>query len=162
MDYSDAPQVLRDFLIYHETICGHSKATVDQYYLDLRMFLRFLKLDRGLAPRTAELDEISIADVDLSFLRAVTLTEVYSFLAYLSRDRVRQPNAHEPEYGLSASSRSGTRPCAVAAACSTCPPIVRAARSFPRAAGAMSSRSPTGCMRAWARWPGARTPRCSC
>lgn len=27
MDYSDAPQVLRDFLIYHETICGHSKAT---------------------------------------------------------------------------------------------------------------------------------------
>ena len=49
MDYSDAPQVLRDFLIYHETICGHSKATVDQYYLDLRMFLRFLKLDYGLA-----------------------------------------------------------------------------------------------------------------
>lgn len=65
-----------------------------------------MKLDRGLAPRTAELDEISIADVDISFLRAVTLTEVYSFLAYLSRDRVRQPNAHEPEYGLSASSRA--------------------------------------------------------
>ena len=40
MDCSDAPQVLRDFLAYHETICGHSKATVDQYYLDLRMFLR--------------------------------------------------------------------------------------------------------------------------
>lgn len=106
MDYSDAPQVLRDFLIYHETICGHSKATVDQYYLDLRMFLRFLKLDRGLTPRTAELDEISIADMDISFLRAVTLTEVYSFLAYLSRDRVKQPNAHELEYGLSASSRA--------------------------------------------------------
>ena len=106
MDCSDAPQVLRDFLTYHETICGHSKATVDQYYLDLRMFLRFLKLDRGLAPRTAELDEISIADVDISFLRAVTLTEVYSFLAYLSRDRVKQPNAHELEYGLSANSRA--------------------------------------------------------
>ena len=106
MDYSDAPQVLRDFLIYHETICGHSKATVDQYYLDLRMFLRFLKLDRGLAPRTAELDEISIADVGISFLRTVTLTEVYSFLAYLSRDRVKQPNAHELEYGLSANSRA--------------------------------------------------------
>ena len=106
MDYSDAPQVLRDFLAYHETICGHSKATVDQYYLDLRMFLRFLKLDRGLAPRTAELDEISIADVDISFLRTVTLTEVYSFMAYLSRDRVKQPNAHELEYGLSANSRA--------------------------------------------------------
>ena len=31
--------------------------------------------------------------MDISFLHAVTLTEVYSFLAYLSRDRVRQPNA---------------------------------------------------------------------
>ncbi len=41
MDCSDAPQVLRDFLAYHETICGHSKATVDQYYLDLRMFCDF-------------------------------------------------------------------------------------------------------------------------
>ena len=106
MDYTDAPQVLRDFLTYHETICGHSKATVDQYYLDLRMFLRFLKLDRGLVPRTAEFDEISIGDIDISFLRTVTLTEVYGFLAYLSRDRIKQPNAHEPEYGLSANSRA--------------------------------------------------------
>ncbi len=104
MDYTDAPQVLRDFLTYHETICGHSKATVDQYYLDLRMFLRFLKLERGLVPRAAKLDEIPIYDIDVAFLRAVTLTEVYNFLAYLSRDRIKQPNAHEPEYGLSATS----------------------------------------------------------
>lgn len=106
MDYTDAPQVLRDFLTYHETICGHSKATVDQYYLDLRMFLRFLKLERGLVPRAANLDEIPIHDIDVAFLRAVTLTEVYNFLAYLSRDRIKQSNAHEPEYGLSANSRA--------------------------------------------------------
>ena len=106
MDYTDAPQVLRDFLTYHETICGHSKATVDQYYLDLRMFLRFLKLERGLVPRAAKLDEIPIRDIDVAFLRAVTLTEVYNFLAYLSRDRIKQSNAHEPEYGLSANSRA--------------------------------------------------------
>ena len=106
MDYTDAPQVLRDFLTYHETICGHSKATVDQYYLDLRMFLRFLKLERGLVPRAAKLDEIPIYDIDVAFLRAVTLTEVYNFLAYLSRDRIKQSNAHEPEYGLSANSRA--------------------------------------------------------
>lgn len=106
MDRSDAPQVLRDFLIYHETIRGHSKATVDEYYLDLRTFFRFLKLSRGLVPRTAELEEISISDVDVPFVAAVTLTEVYDFLAYLSRDRVKQANSPEPEYGLSAASRA--------------------------------------------------------
>lgn len=106
MDCSDAPQVLRDFLIYHETIRGHSKATVDEYYLDLRTFFRFLKFSRGLVPRTAELEEISISDVDVPFVAAVTLTEVYDFLAYLSRDRIKQANSPEPEYGLSAASRA--------------------------------------------------------
>lgn len=106
MDRSDAPQVLRDFLIYHETIRGHSKATVDEYYLDLRTFFRFLKLSRGLVPRTTELEEISISDIDVPFVAAVTLTEVYDFLAYLSRDRVKQANSPEPEYGLSATSRA--------------------------------------------------------
>ena len=106
MDRSDAPQILRDFLIYHETIRGHSKATVDEYYLDLRTFFRFLKLSRGLVPRTTELDEISIADVDVPFAASVTLAEVYDFLAYLARDRVKQANSPEPEYGLSASSRA--------------------------------------------------------
>ena len=106
MDRSDAPQILRDFLIYHETIRGHSKATVDEYYLDLRTFFRFLKLSRGLVPRTTELDEISIADVDVPFVASVTLAEVYDFLAYLARDRVKQANSPEPEYGLSAASRA--------------------------------------------------------
>lgn len=106
MDCSDAPQVLRDFLIYHETIRGHSKATVDEYYLDLRTFFRFLKLSRGLVPRTTELEEISISDIDVPFVAAVTLTEVYDFLAYLSRDRIKQANSPEPEYGLSAASRA--------------------------------------------------------
>lgn len=106
MDHSDVPQVLRDFLIYHETIRGHSKATVDEYYLDLRTFFRFLKLSRGLVPRTAEFEEISISDIDVPFVAAVTLTEVYDFLAYLARDRVKHPASAEPEYGLSPTARA--------------------------------------------------------
>ena len=107
MDYrSESPQILRDFLIYHETIRGHSRNTVDEYYLDLRNFFRFLKLDRNLVPRTSELDDISIMDVDLDFVKSVTLTEVYDYLAYLSRDRVKHENSREPSYGLTASSRA--------------------------------------------------------
>lgn len=106
MDRSDAPQILRDFLIYHETIRGHSKATVDEYYLDLRNFLRYLKLSRGLVPRKTDLDEISIADINIDFIRKVTLAEVYDYLSYLSRDRVRQPNSAEPAFGISQTSRA--------------------------------------------------------
>lgn len=106
MDRSDAPQVLRDFLVYHETIRGHSKNTVDEYYLDLRTFFRYLKLSRGLVPRSTELEEISISDIDVPFISKVTLAEIYDFLAFLSRDRIKQPNSAEPEFGLTASSRA--------------------------------------------------------
>ena len=72
MDYRyEAPPVLRDYLIYHETIKGHSRATVDEYFLDLRNFFRFLKIERGLVPHAAELttkakllDENPLQDLD--------------------------------------------------------------------------------------------------
>jgi site-specific recombinase XerD len=107
MDYrSEAPEILKGFLTYHEIIKGHSKRTVDEYYLDLRTFFRFLKLEKGLVPRTTELSEISISDIDASFVKSISLTDVYSYLSFLSRDRVRQYREATPEYGLNAKSRA--------------------------------------------------------
>lgn len=88
MDYrTEAPPILRDFLVYHETIQGHSRKTVDEYYLDLRNFFRFLKQHKNLIPKDTMLDDVSIADVDLHLVRDVTLTDIYSYMNYLSRDR---------------------------------------------------------------------------
>ena len=101
-----APPVLRDFLVYHETIQGHSRKTVDEYYLDLRNFFRYVKIEKGKAPRTAPLDEIDILDVDLDFVASVTLTDIYGYLTYLSRDRVQHQNSPNSDYGLNAASRA--------------------------------------------------------
>lgn len=88
LDYrTEAPELIRDFLTYHRTIQGHSLKTVDEYYLDLRTFFRFIKVEKGRVPRTTELSEISISDVDLDLVRSVTLADVYSFMDYLDRDR---------------------------------------------------------------------------
>ena len=90
MDYrSEAPKVLRDFLTYHETIKGHSRATVDEYFLDLRNFFRFIKIERGIVPRGSELEDVSIDDIDLEFAGSVTTGEVYDYLSFLARDKVR-------------------------------------------------------------------------
>ena len=58
--YSDCPVILRDFLTYHETIKGQSQKTISEYYLDLRMFLRFLKLMRHDMPLNTPLEDIPI------------------------------------------------------------------------------------------------------
>ena len=88
MDYrTDAPPLLRDFLVYHETIQGHSRRTVDEYFLDLRGFFRFLKLDRRLVPAATPMDDIPIDDVTIELIRGISLTDIYSYMNYLSRDR---------------------------------------------------------------------------
>ena len=107
IDYrTDAPPILLDFLTYHEAIQGHSKKTVDEYYLDLRNFFRYIKLEKNKIPRSAEFDEIDISDVDLDLVRSVTLSDVYSYMNYLSRDRAQHPNSQRTDYGLKASSRA--------------------------------------------------------
>ncbi len=107
MDYrTEAPAILRDFLVYHETIQAHSRKTVDEYFLDLRNFFRFIKLEKGRVPRTAELEEIPIDDVDLELVRAVTLTDVYAYMSYLSRDRAKHASSPSTGYGLEPSARA--------------------------------------------------------
>ena len=103
---TDAPDILREFLAYHETVKAHSKRTVDEYFLDLRNFFRYLKQVRDPLLKDLPLDQINIMDVDLDFVASVTLTDIYAYLSYLSRDRAQHHNRSNSDYGLSASSRA--------------------------------------------------------
>lgn len=107
IDYrTEAPPILRDFLSYHETIKAHSQKTVDEYFLDLRNFFRYLKQVRDPSLRECELNEISIMDVGLDLVSSVTLTDIYGYMSYLSRDRVLHQNSDRSGYGLNAASRA--------------------------------------------------------
>ncbi|MBQ8834556.1 MAG: tyrosine recombinase XerC [Oscillospiraceae bacterium] len=102
--YHDCPQVLREFLIYHETIKGQSQLTISEYYLDLRMFLRFIKLMRGDMPIHTPLEDIDIRDIDIEYIREITTSDVFDFLSYLANDRA---NPDDPtERGISPASRA--------------------------------------------------------
>jgi len=107
MNYRDvAPKIICDFLSYHENIKAHSQKTVDEYFLDLRNFFRYIKQIRDPELRNANMDEISIMDVDIHLIRTITLTDIYSYLTYLSRDRAQQPNSDKTGYGLSPATRA--------------------------------------------------------
>ena len=80
----ESPPILQEFLNYHESILSHSSKTVDEYFLDLRAFFRYLKLRRDPASVSADFQDISILDVDLEFVSKTQLSEIYGFLTYLS------------------------------------------------------------------------------
>ena len=83
IDYRrEAPAILRDFLSYHENIKAHSKQTVDEYFLDLRNFFRYLKQQRKPSLSNLLLEEIDSMDVDLDFVGSVTLSDIYDYMTY--------------------------------------------------------------------------------
>ncbi len=104
--YYDAPQILKDFLTYHETIKGQSPRTIEEYYLDLRMFLRFIKLMRNDMPMNTHLEDIPINDMDVDFIRTITTSEIFDFLSYLANDRTKDPDAPYAEHGISPAARA--------------------------------------------------------
>lgn len=86
-ELSAAPEIIRDFLGYLQVVKGKSPNTVWEYYLDLRTFFRYLKQKRGLTPSDIPFSEIDIQDIDLDFIRKVTLTEVYEYMNFLTEVR---------------------------------------------------------------------------
>ena len=82
--WQESPPILQEFLNYHASILSHSAKTVDEYFLDLRSFFRYLKVRRNPALAQTPFSEISILDVDLEFVSQTQLSEIYGFLTFLS------------------------------------------------------------------------------
>lgn len=90
---NDTPVILKDFLNYIETIKGKSINTVKEYYYDLRMFFRFLKQQRNLVDKIVEFNEIQISDINIDLIKTVTLSDLYSFMSFISRERDNNSSA---------------------------------------------------------------------
>ena len=89
----EAPQIIKEYLFYLETIKIKSKKTVDEYYIDLRTFFRYLKKSRKLVPDDTEFEKITIDDVDIDLIKSVTLNDAYEYMDYLYRERNNQSAA---------------------------------------------------------------------
>ena len=102
-----SPQILRDFLSYHETIKGQARKTILEYHLDLRMFLRFMKLIKHEMPYSTDLESIPIDDIDISFIGSITTANVFDFLSYLAHDRVKfEDSPGSKDYGIGTAARA--------------------------------------------------------
>lgn len=86
----EAFPILKDYLYYKQTIQNKSLKTVDEYYIDLRTFFRFMKVRRGFS-NDDDFNKIKIDDVTEDLVKSVTLTDAYEYMDYLIR--VRNNNA---------------------------------------------------------------------
>ena len=85
--FNDAPIVIKKFLGYFQTIKGKSRKTVEEYFLDLRTFFRYMKRKRGKVSAEIEFEKIDICDIDINFIKTISLIDVFEFMNYLSTER---------------------------------------------------------------------------
>ncbi|MBQ8267915.1 MAG: tyrosine recombinase XerC [Clostridia bacterium] len=81
------PPIIRDFLTYNETIKGKSSRSVDEYYLDLQTFFRYLLLMRGMVDKNTNFEEIDISSVDAELISTVTISDLYAFIVFCKDER---------------------------------------------------------------------------
>ena len=86
-NYFDLPIMAQDFLSYMDTIKGKSANTICEYHYDLRSFFRFLKLHYKLVPNGTDFNSIVVTDLDMNFIRKISLSDLYAFMSYLSIDK---------------------------------------------------------------------------
>lgn len=81
------PYVVQEYAMYLRNVRGLSAKTVEEYCMDLRTFFRFMKLNRGLAARDQPLEEISVKDVDMDFLKTIRTYDIFEFMNFVADER---------------------------------------------------------------------------
>ncbi len=91
--FADAPPCLKEYINYLSTIKNRSQLTIINYYSDIKLFMRFLKIKNNLVPADTDFSEINISDLDESYIRNVTLNDALEFLSFTINERGNQAKA---------------------------------------------------------------------
>ena len=79
------PARLMKFFNYQSTVKNKSELTIDEYCIDLRMFLKYIYAQKnGLS---CEIEDVDISSIDDAFLNGITLDDAYQFLSYCKNER---------------------------------------------------------------------------
>ena len=85
--YDDCPEYLENFLTYIKVSKERSDRTEEAYYIDIRTFLRYLKLINNSTSKETDWQEIKINDVPIEWLQRFTLLDAHKYLLFLRNER---------------------------------------------------------------------------
>lgn len=83
----NAPEIIKGFLGYLQTVKGKSIKTVEEYFCDLRTFFRYMKIKRNIVDSSVNFEEINIDDINIEIIKTINLLDVFEYMNYLSECR---------------------------------------------------------------------------
>ncbi len=83
---SEIPEPIASFLSYKRVIQNRSKLTVEEYYIDLRTFFRYIIATRQKG-NLSDLTKYDISSLDYETIESVSTEEIYAFLLFEAEDK---------------------------------------------------------------------------
>lgn len=85
--YMGLPDNAVAYLRYLDVVKNRSALTVHEYAFNLRLFFRFIKRDRNEVSDNTPDNEIYLEDIDIDYIKTITLDDAYNFLVYCKNER---------------------------------------------------------------------------
>ncbi len=83
----DCPYYLNDFFTYQRVVKIKSERTLESYYIDLRLFLRYLKITKGFSDENIPFEETLISDIPLELVKSFSKMDALQYLNYVATER---------------------------------------------------------------------------
>lgn len=83
----ECPQYLNEFFTFQRVVKIKAERTLESYYIDLRIFLRYVKLTKGDVRPETPMKDITISDVPLEWVRDFSKLDILNYLSYVATDR---------------------------------------------------------------------------
>lgn len=86
------PMFFNDYLTYLDVIRGRSQRTVDEYYHDAALFLKWLYAKKKFL-KNDEIADVKLLDIDVDMLKTVNVSTLYDYIRYLRDERGNTPRS---------------------------------------------------------------------
>lgn len=97
----DNPEFFNEYLLHIKLVQQLSERTINEYYIDIRLFLRYIYENDHDTGKNIE--DISIADMTEAEVKKISVSDIYNFIFYASDER---QNADKARYRKISSLRS--------------------------------------------------------
>jgi len=85
------PEFLNEYLIHIKIVQLLAQRTIEEYYTDIRLFLRYIhesNLNSG-----KDIEDIDISDMTVDELQKISVSDIYNFIFYASDERLNKDRA---------------------------------------------------------------------
>lgn len=83
----ECPDFLNDFFTYLRVVKNRAERTIESYFIDLRLFLRYLKIYREAVPPDTPMEDITISDMEIEWVTEIERKDILDYLSHVATNR---------------------------------------------------------------------------